>query len=296
MRASARRALGVGLLLACIVDVGAARGETRVFRIGDDDGFGIGLRAGGARLASAGFFDNREADDPSFTDVRPVSPNDPHGFSWVHSIDPAPGALVALELRLLALGIQDGDDDVTGVDREIRLWIEGREVPGAFDEVDQAHRDGEDLVETVGLVTVRVTGALVAELAGDIADGEVELRFANLDLIRPLSGDAFAIDWAELVVETVAAGRRLPGDCNGDTALSISDALCLLGHLFLGDPALESPCAAGGGEAVLDFDGDAALGLDDAIGVLEHLFRGGRTHHLGLACVPVAGCEDACGE
>jgi len=36
----------------------------------------------------------------------------------------------------------------------------------------------------------------------------------------------------------------LPGDCNGDHSLDISDAVCVFGTLFLGVPA-ELPCGDG---------------------------------------------------
>ncbi len=44
---------------------------------------------------------------------------------------------------------------------------------------------------------------------------------------------------------TVTCSRRVPGDCNEDDSLDIADGVCLLGHLFLGEPAA-LPCSAAG--------------------------------------------------
>jgi PKD repeat protein len=93
-------------------------------------------------------------------------------------------------------------------------------------------------------------------------------------------------------------GRQRPGDCNQDGGLDISDAVCLLGHLFLGRPA-ELPCAGGrvtdpGNRALLNANGDAGVDLTDAVFVLLYLFRGGAPPVLGVACTPIEGCADAC--
>ena len=54
----------------------------------------------------------------------------------------------------------------------------------------------------------------------------------------------FAMAFENVIVDG-AGGRQLPGDCNQDSRLDISDAVCLLGHLFLGSPP-ELPCGDGG--------------------------------------------------
>ena len=93
-------------------------------------------------------------------------------------------------------------------------------------------------------------------------------------------------------------GRRLPGDCNSDGELDLSDAVCLLGFLFLGEPQ-ELPCAYGkpGDTAnvrLLDHNGDGAIDLSDAVSVLRYLFLGGDPPHAGRECREVLGCSPRC--
>lgn len=96
-----------------------------------------------------------------------------------------------------------------------------------------------------------------------------------------------------------AGGRQLPGDVNQDGRLDISDAVGLLGHLFLGAPEI-LPCAGGtladeGNRLLLDVNSDAGVNLTDAVQVLAYLFQGGPPPALGTACIPIPGCPDACG-
>lgn len=98
---------------------------------------------------------------------------------------------------------------------------------------------------------------------------------------------------------TVRCGGQLPGDCNSDGDVNISDAICLLGVLFLGatDPLL--PCgdtSAGhpGNIELLSWDGAGGLDLSDAIGVLNWRFLGGPAHILGTSCTSVASCPEVC--
>ncbi len=91
---------------------------------------------------------------------------------------------------------------------------------------------------------------------------------------------------------------RLPGDCNADGTTDVSDAICLFGLLFLGRGTV--PCPGGLEEAanlaVLDWNGDRAVDLSDGIAELWYLFGMGAPapHVLGSACVPIAGCGQAC--
>jgi len=58
------------------------------------------------------------------------------------------------------------------------------------------------------------------------------------------------------------------GDCNGDSAGDISDAIFALGFLFAGGPASDCPEAC-------DANGDAETDLSDAVYILGALFTGG---------------------
>jgi hypothetical protein len=58
------------------------------------------------------------------------------------------------------------------------------------------------------------------------------------------------------------------GDAVLDGRLDLTDAVAILGDLFLGNPAT-------GCRKAFDVDGDGALGIADPIFLLEHLFLGG---------------------
>ena len=98
----------------------------------------------------------------------------------------------------------------------------------------------------------------------------------------------------------VELGRVLPGDCNSDRALDISDPVCLLTMLFAGgtpelacgDGTLESPANV----LYLDANGDAAVDVSDPIYFLSWLFTGGPEPFLSSACVAMPECRVICGE
>ncbi len=101
--------------------------------------------------------------------------------------------------------------------------------------------------------------------------------------------------------EYTCQGRRgqTPGDLNQDLEVDIADAIGLLGHLFLGEPAA-LPCRGAvdspSHRALLDWNGDARVDISDPIAQLHHLFLGGPPHNLGPAgrCVEIEGCPAAC--
>ncbi len=91
----------------------------------------------------------------------------------------------------------------------------------------------------------------------------------------------------------------LPGDCNQDSQLNMTDAICLLSHLFLGEPN-RLPCGGGliddpANVAVLDLNGQAGTDTSDAIYLLVHLFIGGPGPVQGIECITVSDCPDTCG-
>ena len=94
----------------------------------------------------------------------------------------------------------------------------------------------------------------------------------------------------------------LPGDCNQDSALDLSDALCGLGVLFTGNPPL-FPCGDGtptdpGNIALIDWQPDGSIDLSDVLGLLQFLFFSADAHSLAVPgaetteCVPIAGCSN----
>ena len=95
-------------------------------------------------------------------------------------------------------------------------------------------------------------------------------------------------------------GRQLPGDANQDGAFDQSDAVWLLGYLFLGT-ADRLPCDGGsawapeaGVASLLDWSNDGAIDLSDAIAMLSWLYLAGHPHPLGTSCIPIVGCPDLC--
>ena len=94
-------------------------------------------------------------------------------------------------------------------------------------------------------------------------------------------------------------GFQVPGDCNGDGAVDISDGVCLINFLFLG-LLPELPCGDGSSQdpanqALISWLAPGDIDLSDVIALLNWKFLGGPPHHLGSACLPIAGCPSACG-
>jgi hypothetical protein len=158
--------------------------------VGDADGFGLGIEEGEVHN---GHFDARESSDPSFTDRMPAGLD----FTWWHSFALPPAAQVTdAELVLFTLGVQDGDSQVVGSDTDVRLFIDGAEVAGAFDDVDQFDWIDGQWSSFAGRVVIPIPEALLASLA----DGMASVRIEILQLGTAPSTDAIAIDYAMLQV------------------------------------------------------------------------------------------------
>lgn len=94
------------------------------------------------------------------------------------------------------------------------------------------------------------------------------------------------------------------GDCEQNGRINVTDAICLLGHLFLGTvPVL--PCGDGtsthpANRTLLNTNGDTTTGgdprvdLSDAVYLLSFLFGGGEPPVLGRDCVAIEGCPEMC--
>jgi hypothetical protein len=127
--------------------------------------------------------------------------------------------------------------------------------------------------------------------AGDIDEVTVVGRALTTKEIARL----YAV--GRFVEQPCPVGLQLPGDCNQDAALDISDGICLLGYLFVG--TIERlPCGDGSASApenitLLDSNGDARVDLSDAVGIFHFLFLGGPPPVLGERCVLVPGCPDS---
>jgi hypothetical protein len=98
-------------------------------------------------------------------------------------------------------------------------------------------------------------------------------------------------------------GLQVPGDCNQDGELDISDGICTFGVLFSGIPP-RFPCGNGlpddpGSVALMDFNGSGGvIDISDGISLLVFLFNNGRPHPLAVpgqeltGCVRILGCPD----
>ena len=138
-----------------------------------------------------------------------------------------------------------------------------------------------------------------------IVEGVAFMPSWNLDgITNPGIVDVVLYSGTLPIDDTPLPGKQIPGDCNQDGKLDLSDGICLLGHLFLGSPA-QLPCGGGdagnpglGNLALLDQDGNGIIGLTDAVRVFQFLFSGGTPHPLCASdpncrtCTSITGCPD----
>jgi hypothetical protein len=98
-----------------------------------------------------------------------------------------------------------------------------------------------------------------------------------------------------------AGGGQVPGDCNQDGDVDISDIICLAKYLFEGRPPV-LPCDEGAddpgsGDVLLaDWNRDLNIDLSDVVRSASYLFQGGAEHPLGRTCVRIEGCPETCME
>jgi hypothetical protein len=104
---------------------------------------------------------------------------------------------------------------------------------------------------------------------------------------------------AHVAIEALTLeSTQLPGDCNQDGQLDISDGVCLLGFIFGGDPVV-LPCGNGtsadpANQQLMSWNDDGEVDLSDAVALFSWIFLGGPAHLLGTECQTVAGCPHAC--
>ena len=93
----------------------------------------------------------------------------------------------------------------------------------------------------------------------------------------------------------LGGGAQLAGDCNQDGTIDLSDVICLLGHLFQGNPE-QLPCGtAAANLAFMDCNEDGGIDLSDAIYKLAFLFQGGPGPIQGPGCLTIPDCPDNTG-
>ena len=99
-------------------------------------------------------------------------------------------------------------------------------------------------------------------------------------------------------VEVVCGGRMVPGDCNSDGTVDLSDAVCVLSLLFANTGRLP-PCGDGtmahpANVALMSWFETEDVDLSSAIALLNWRFLGGPSHALGKECLPIVDCPDVC--
>jgi hypothetical protein len=175
---------------------------TVVSLLGDRDGFGYGLAEGDIRPTAPAhaFFDHREPGDPDFTDVNPIPVTwglRQTVFSYEHQFDVPDGmSLAAASFNWFTLGIQDADRQVLGFETDIRLFLDGVEVPVAFDLVDQFDYYPLGWAEIAGSVSINVP----PDLLRLFADGRVVVTFETHALGSHEGVDSYAIDFSQLTL------------------------------------------------------------------------------------------------
>ncbi len=182
----------------------------------------------------------------------------------------------------------------------LALEIGGPEPGAEYDQLDVSEEvtlDGTLVVELVeGFVPAagqRFTLLRCASLNGAFHSTRLPALPDDLDWQLEYLSQA-----VELRVTTTEGGPQRPGDCNQDGAVNISDAICVLGFLFLGAPS-ELPCGDGevtdeSNPRLLDWNGDGRLDTSDPVGQLAWLFLAGSGHALGAHCLTIPACPDAC--
>ena len=136
------------------------------------------------------------------------------------------------------------------------------------------------------------TGRILVHRFDDAGEYDVRLTVTDDD------NDVSSVTRRITVHVDNTGGGQKPGDCNQDGSVDISDGVCILGHLFLGDPVV-LPCDGGtindtGNITLLDSNGDAGVDLGDAVYLLGFLFQGGLPPALGDDCVRMRGCPEVC--
>ena len=99
-------------------------------------------------------------------------------------------------------------------------------------------------------------------------------------------------------IEATETGSALPGDCDGNGTLDLSDATCMLGDLFV-EPNQNLPCSQGQSSDESDVDhlnwnGDDVFDISDVVGLLTWKFLSGPSHAMGSDCTPITDCRASC--
>jgi hypothetical protein len=150
-------------------------------------------------------------------------------------------------------------------------------------------------------VRVRIDGDVATlEMHAFWPDGRPRGILDSFSIDRCGNGNGPASDLnLDGIPDDCTGGGQVPGDCNHDGVLDLSDSICLLLFLFSGSPS-KLPCGDGAREdpanvALLSSNGDGQIDISDAVYMLQYLFSGGPPHALGPRCRRIPGCPQQCG-
>jgi len=130
------------------------------------------------------------------------------------------------------------------------------------------------------------TGEVCCDVEQDPVTGGVVIKLFIKDAtgaVCPLIISFLAI-CIECPPPIVPCNCQLPGDCNQDGFVDLSDAVCLLQHIFANKPPT-LPC-----DVMMDCNGDGAIDLSDAVWALQFQFNNGPPPVLGRECVCLPDC------
>jgi len=194
-------------------------------------------------------------------------------------------------------------EDVTAPSAPTGLMAVGGDAEVILDWDDNAEAD----LASYSVLRSETTGGPYTEVASGLATSDwVDTAVVNgTTYYYVVTATDTADNESDESVEAEATplepgGLQLPGDCNQDGEVDVSDALCLFGFLFTGVTP-ELPCGDGSIDdpanlTLLNYNAgtDQQLDISDGIAALGYLFLGGPPHALGEECIRIVDCADVC--
>jgi hypothetical protein len=154
-------------------------------------------------------------------------------------------------------------------DADVDLACSGNELSLVVNEGAGLFSPGKTITPIAGHTTWLSTADFDGDGALDLGLGVTSFEGGGITLFLSRSRMATSLDAnGDLVPDECQAGFFHRGDADATGAVDLTDALAVLRHLFLGDPAPSCLDAA-------DVDDSGDLAITDGIFLLDHLFLGG---------------------
>jgi hypothetical protein len=172
-------------------------GAREIDTVGDGDGFGFGLENNLWRSNSEGFFDFRDSHE-TFTDVFPVIRHMGQSIDYTHEFNvPGVSIIKSASISLRTFGLQDGDPGLVGEASDLKLFLDGIEIPNAFDDVDQFFKLEGKSGSIAGNIRMDVPQEVLSKMRDGLLDVKLIMEIDQKDVHLM---DAFAIDYSQLQV------------------------------------------------------------------------------------------------